>query len=100
LRYSKIIKAISDYIQYCPASSHRLNSTYTKGSGTYEADFEDIIINWVDALADIKKIKSQTKKLCLFYVSLGYTQYQIAEILQISRSAVYQNIRWLKRFFK
>ena len=54
----------------------------------------------MDALNEIKKIRNINKRYCLIYDALGYLEFEIAEMLEISRTAVYRNIKWLKRFFK
>mgnify|MGYP000848120783 FL=1 len=101
MRYEEICKAIRRYAQYAEASAKWFSDTgicnqYNSG---YNSDFEDVICGYVDALNEIKKIRNINKRYCLVYDALGYLEFEIAEMLGVSRTAVYRNIKWLKRFF-
>lgn len=85
--------------EQCLSSSQKFNSNLTFGTTDNNADFEEVICNYVEALEEIKRVRNRNKRWCLVYASLGYEEYMIAETLRMSQSAVSQNIKWLKRFF-
>lgn len=97
--YKEIIQAIRDYSELVEASSQKFNSSLTFGAMENNADFEEVVCNYIDALNEIKRVHNRNKRWCIVYDSLGYEEYMIAETLRISQSAVSQNIKWLKRFF-
>ena len=96
--YNEIIQAIRNYSEFVEASSKNYDTNLIYQI-SYNADFEDIICGYVDALDEIKKIRNMNKRYCLVYDALGYQEFEIAEMLGVSRTAVYRNIKWLKRFF-
>lgn len=81
------------------ASSQKFNTNIAYTDST-DADFENIVCEYIDALDEIKRIKNRNKRYCLVYRALGYEEWQIASTLRMSISAVSQNLSWLKRFFK
>ena len=99
MKYSKIINAIANYIEFVEVRSQQFNDRILTGSENTDAGFEEIICDYVDATGEIKKIRNRNKRLCLIYDALGYMERQTADILQISQQAVSKNIRYLKRFF-
>ena len=99
MSYEEICKAIRRYVHYVESSTRWFDDTGICNRSGYNSDFEDIICGYVDALDEIKKIRNINKRYCLIYNALGYLEFEIAEMLGISRTAVYRNIKWLKRFF-
>jgi hypothetical protein len=98
--YEEIIQALRNYSELVEASSQKFEGDIVSGSENTDADFEDVICNWIDALNEIKRVKNRNKRYCLVYDALGYEQFMIADELHMAQQAVSKNIRWLKRFFK
>lgn len=96
--YNEIIQAIRNYSEFVGASSKNYDTNLIYQI-SYNADFEDIVCDYVDAINEIKKIKNNCKRLCLIYDALGYLERQIAEALSISQSTVSKNLKWLRMFF-
>lgn len=99
MEYKEIIQALRNYSELVEASSQKFNGDIVSGSENTDADFENVVCAYVDALNEIERIRNRNKRYCLVYDALGYLEYQIAEILSISPAAVCKNLRWLKRFF-
>lgn len=64
------------------------------------AEFEDIICDYVDAVAVAKKIKNVNKRAILIYKALGYCNYEIAINLGISERTVNNLIKSTKIFLR
>jgi len=100
MEYNEIIQALRNYSELVEASSQKFEGDIISGSENTDADFEDAVCAYVDAINEIKRIRNRNKRYCLVYDALGYEQFMIAGILHIAQQAVSKNIRWLKRFFK
>jgi len=99
MEYKDIIQALRDYSELVEAGSQQFDGVIVQ-TGNTNADFENVVCAYVDALNEIGRVRNRNKRLCLIYDALGYEQYMIAGILHIAQQAVSKNLRWLKRFFK
>jgi len=100
MEYREILIAIRNYSELVEAGSQKFNTDIISGSMNTDADFEETVCNYIDALNEIKRVRNRNKRFCLIYDALGYEGYMTAEILRVSPAAVSRNLRWLKRFFK
>jgi hypothetical protein len=97
--YEEIIQALRNYSELVEAGSQKFEGDIVSGSENTDADFEEVVCNYIDALNEIKRIKNRNKRYCLVYDALGYEQFMIAGILRVNQSLISRNIKWLKRFF-
>lgn len=74
--------------------------TSNKGGGQEEAEFEDVICGYVDALAIAKKIKNVRKRAVIVYKALGYCDFEIALNLGISERTIRRYTSWIKEILK
>ena len=95
----EIIIAVRSKIEYVTASAKPHKQDIIDGSDIFNADFEVLICDYVDAINEVKTLKSYRKRQIIVYLAMGHTQDEIADKLHISQPAVSQNISWLKRFF-
>ena len=96
----EIIIAVRSKIEYVTASAKPHKEDIINGSDIFNADFEVLICDYVDAINEVKTLKSYRKKQIIIYLAMGYTQDEIADKLHILQSNVSRHISWLKRFFK
>jgi len=96
----EIIIAVRSKIEYVTASAKPHKEDIINGSDIFNADFEVLICDYVDAINEVKTLKSYRKKQIIIYLAMGYTQDEIADKLHILQSNVSRHISWLKRFFE
>ncbi|MHB1334504.1 MAG: hypothetical protein ACYCXQ_00920 [Candidatus Humimicrobiaceae bacterium] len=97
--YEEIIAALRNYSELVEAGSQKFEGDIVSGPENTDADFEDAVCAYVDALNEIKRVRNRNKRYCLVYDALGYEQFMIAEVLRMNQSTVCRNIKWLKIFF-
>jgi len=62
------------------------------------AGFEDVISNYVDAIAIVKRIKNVSKRAIIIYKGMGYDNWEIAIFLGVSERTIDRWIKSLKIF--
>ena len=93
-----MIKAFSKRFHFTHPRSKVINPNAVFNEGG--AEFEDIICNYVDAVAIAKKIKNVSKKAILIYKAMGYNNWEIAINLGISERTVDNLIKSIKIFLR
>ena len=64
------------------------------------AEFEDVICEYVDAVAIAGKIKNARKRAVLIYKALGYSNWEIALELGISERTISNMLKDVKEFLR
>ena len=98
MNYYEIRQAIKNYALYA-YSLGGMSTTDRVMTSCECAGFERIVNDYVDALQVLNTVRNENKKMCAYYDAIGYNQYQTADVLHITPSAVNQNLKWLKNFF-
>jgi len=62
------------------------------------AEFEEVICDYVDAVAIAKKIKNARKRAVLIHKALGYSNWEIAINLGVSERTIGNYIKSIKEF--
>jgi len=99
--YYEITKAIRMKLEYVHAAAGEKDADNISFDipDIYKSNFEDIICDYVDALAEVMRVKNANKRAILIMDALGYNQEAMADTLHIKHQNVSKNIAWLKRFF-
>jgi len=93
-----MIKAFSKRIHFTHPRSKVINPNAASNEGG--AEFEDVICDYVDAVAIAKKIRNVSKRAILIYKAIGYYDWEIALNLGISERTVRRYTNWLKNFLR
>lgn len=95
----EVVKALRRRIYFVhPRSSFAAQVLRLPHAYEQEADFEDVICEYVDAINLIKKIRNKRKRDILFLKAKDFNNVQIAISLGISEQAVGQNLKWIEKF--
>jgi hypothetical protein len=92
--YRDILKALLKYQALTVTKSKVINPLFI-GSRLNSANFEDIIICYTDAIKILKSIKDYTKIFIFMAIIDGFSENQIADVMECSR----QNINKHKHLF-
>ena len=99
MTYSEIKEAIKNRLEYVPASSQELHDDLVMGGYSTNADFEDIMCEYVDACNEIKRLKNTKKRQIISYKAMGYMDWEIADKLKISERMVRKHTASIKKFY-
>ena len=94
--YRDIIKSLIKYASMTTTKSKVINPLYI-GTRLNSADFETTIYQYVDSIRILKLIKDYNKIFIFLAIVEGFSETQIAEVLQCSRQNVNKHKQLLKR---
>ena len=97
--YKDIVKALVYKAYFSPIKGKFVNPLLGRKvcSG---ADWENNVIESIDATRIVKTIKNVSRRIILIYKAVGFTNKEIALKLGISERMVDKHISWIKKYIK